>query len=160
VQGGLHLIHDGHDDPCEAYPTTELRFDLGPYANHYFASFGGDSGEIATPFGSYVFGDLPCEERSSVSEAQMSMAVEQVSTACSEDSDCMWVELEAGCSPSPVCSAIVGVGSEALQQSVASIGADICGEFEADGCERLALPRECVGTPPLVCQGGQCVAAP
>jgi hypothetical protein len=159
VQGGLHLIHDANGDSCDAYLTTELRFDLRPYADHFFEAFGGERGEIVTNYGSYIFGELSCEERSSLSEAQANAAVEQVSTTCVSDSDCVWVAVDTGCSPSPVCSAIVGTRSATLPAAFSNISSEICGDFAADGCERVPLPRECQAASPLVCTAGECVVS-
>ena len=36
------LTHDAHEDPCEAYPTRQLRFDL----TRYRAAYGQDSGTV------------------------------------------------------------------------------------------------------------------
>jgi len=31
----LRLVHDAHGDACEAYITSELRFDISPFKNLY-----------------------------------------------------------------------------------------------------------------------------
>ena len=59
VQVGLELFHDGHGDPCEAYPTEERTFDLSPLKAEWQAAYGGGSGEIVIRLGgesvSYTF---------------------------------------------------------------------------------------------------------
>jgi hypothetical protein len=166
VQGGLYPIHDGHGDACEAYLTMELRFDLTPYADYYNDAYRSEGGTIITNYGDYVFGELTCDERSNVSEKELQAAVagldaaqEFWGTQCVEDSDCTWVELDSGCSPTPICSVLVGLVDgfdESLERSFSAVANDICGDFEADGCERLELPRSCGATPAPICLNGEC----
>ena len=40
------LTHEDNDDPCEAYPTRLLRFDLTPIKERYEAAYGQDSGTV------------------------------------------------------------------------------------------------------------------
>ena len=40
------LTHEDNDDPCEAYPTEHLRFDLTPIRERYRAAYGQDSGTV------------------------------------------------------------------------------------------------------------------
>ena len=46
VQLSMVLTHDANDDPCEAYPTQQLRFDLTPIKERYQAAYGQDSGTV------------------------------------------------------------------------------------------------------------------
>ena len=46
VQLSMVLTHDANDDPCEAYPTRQLRFDLTPIKERYQAAYGQDSGIV------------------------------------------------------------------------------------------------------------------
>ncbi len=41
-----HLIHDGHDDPCEAYLTEHVVFDLTPLRALYREAYGADAGVV------------------------------------------------------------------------------------------------------------------
>ena len=41
-----HLIHDGHDDPCEAYLTEHVAFDLTPIRALYQEAYGADAGVV------------------------------------------------------------------------------------------------------------------
>ena len=40
------LTHEDNDDPCEAYPTEQRRFDLTPVKERYQAAYGQDSGTV------------------------------------------------------------------------------------------------------------------
>ena len=40
------LTHDANEDPCEAYPTRQLRFDLAPIRERYRAAYGQDSSTV------------------------------------------------------------------------------------------------------------------
>ena len=40
------LTHDGNKDPCEAYPTEQLRFDLSPVRQRFRTAYGHDSGTV------------------------------------------------------------------------------------------------------------------
>ncbi len=46
VQLPMVLTHDANDDPCEAYPTEQLRFDLTPIRERYQRAYGQDSGSV------------------------------------------------------------------------------------------------------------------
>ena len=46
VQLPMVLTHDDHDDPCEAYPTENRRFDLTPIKERYRTAYGQDSGSV------------------------------------------------------------------------------------------------------------------
>ena len=46
VQLPLVLTHDANKDPCEAYPTEQLRFDLTPISKRYQRAYGQDSGSV------------------------------------------------------------------------------------------------------------------
>ena len=47
VQLPMVLTHEDNDDPCEAYPTEQRRFDLTPIEERYQAAYGGqDSGTV------------------------------------------------------------------------------------------------------------------
>jgi hypothetical protein len=161
VQGGLALIHDSHGDNCEAYLQTELRFDVTRYAAYYNELYQSNGGEIVTPYGNYVFGELDCSSRSNRSEEQLAQALDMVGLDCAADGDCVWFEIDTGCSPTPICSNIVGLGHETLDAVVTHLSETFCADFEADGCVRDALPRECPGpnTAALACENGQCVLA-
>ena len=40
------LTHEDNDDPCEAYPTEQRRFDLTPITERYQVAYGQDSGTV------------------------------------------------------------------------------------------------------------------
>lgn len=42
----MALTHEDNDDPCEAYPSEQLRFDLTPIRDRYRDSYGQDSGSV------------------------------------------------------------------------------------------------------------------
>ena len=42
----VHVVHDGHDDPCEAYPTERRVFDLTPLKRLYRDAYGVDEGVV------------------------------------------------------------------------------------------------------------------
>ena len=46
VQLPMVLTHDANEDPCEAYPTRQLRFDLAPIRERYQGAYGQDSGTV------------------------------------------------------------------------------------------------------------------
>ena len=46
VQLPMVLTHDDNDDPCEAYPTENRRFNLTPIKERYRAVYGRDSGSV------------------------------------------------------------------------------------------------------------------
>ena len=46
VQLNVHLAHDAHDDPCEAYPTNRYEFDLTPVRMLYREVYGQNEGVI------------------------------------------------------------------------------------------------------------------
>ena len=46
VQLPMVLTHEDNDDPCEAYPTRQLRFDLTPIRERYQAAYGKESGNV------------------------------------------------------------------------------------------------------------------
>lgn len=46
VQLPMVLTHDDNDDPCEAYPTENRRFDLTPIKERYGTAYGKDTGSV------------------------------------------------------------------------------------------------------------------
>ena len=46
VQLPMVLTHDDNNDPCEAYPTEDRRFDLTPIKERYRKAYGLDSGAV------------------------------------------------------------------------------------------------------------------
>ena len=46
VQLAMVLTHDANEDPCEAYPTEQLRFDLSPIRQRFGAVYGRNSGTV------------------------------------------------------------------------------------------------------------------
>ena len=42
----LVLTHDANGDPCEAFPTEQLRYDLTPIRELYRGAYGRDSGTV------------------------------------------------------------------------------------------------------------------
>ena len=65
VQVRVFLSHEDHDDPCDAWLTRELRFDLGPLKRAYQDAYGAGGGtaalkvllddpRLASPLGAWV----------------------------------------------------------------------------------------------------------
>ena len=59
VQLPAALTHDANEDPCEAYPTRQLRFDLTPIRERYRAAYGQDSGTVLLLFHPALAADQP-----------------------------------------------------------------------------------------------------
>ena len=59
VQLPMVLTHDANEDPCEAYPTRQLRFDLAPIRERYRAAYGQDSGTVLLLFHPAPAADQP-----------------------------------------------------------------------------------------------------
>ena len=59
VQLPVVLTHDANEDPCEAYPTRQLRFDLTPIRERYRAAYGLDSGTVLLLFHPALAADQP-----------------------------------------------------------------------------------------------------
>jgi len=51
VQVDVDLAHDGHDDPCDALPTANVRFDLTPLREAYEEAYGVGTGAVALHLG-------------------------------------------------------------------------------------------------------------
>ena len=46
VQAALEIIHEGPEDPCDAYPTESVDLDLTPMKDSWQAAYGASSGEM------------------------------------------------------------------------------------------------------------------
>ena len=46
MQAALEIIHEGPADPCEAYPTESVDFDLTPMKEAWQAAYGASTGEM------------------------------------------------------------------------------------------------------------------
>lgn len=53
VQANLRLYHDGNDDICESFGTTELSIDLTPLGNAYKKAYQATSGEVYVQLGEF-----------------------------------------------------------------------------------------------------------
>lgn len=51
VQARLEILHDDHDDPCDAIITEDLRFDLAPLATAWHDAYGPGPGEMLVVIG-------------------------------------------------------------------------------------------------------------
>lgn len=51
VQARLELLHDDHDDPCDAIITEDLVFDLSPLARAWHDAYGPGAGEMIVVIG-------------------------------------------------------------------------------------------------------------
>lgn len=154
VQADLVLIHDANGDACEAYLTTELRFDMSPLAAAHQDTYPGAAGLIRTNLGGlYAYGDLSCEDRASAAGNQFAFAAAELPLACNTSEDCMWVSSSTACTAS--CGVLAGAGEgEILDAARIAINTHTC---DATCPEPLIPP--CVPPPPLDCVNGVCQAA-
>jgi hypothetical protein len=161
VQGSLVLVHNANGDACEAELGANLTFDLTPYANLYEDSYGGEGGIIRTNFGTFAWGES-CEDRVQAATtqaeqvAQLSLTQLLAAPVCTTDADCTWASIETRCAPS--CGAMVSVPYQSdFEQRLELIDDVVCGDFEADGCERAGQPP--CPAPPIDrrCVDNQCV---
>ncbi|MBN1609027.1 MAG: hypothetical protein JW940_20535 [Polyangiaceae bacterium] len=156
VQGTLRLLHDAHDDTCKAIVSSNLVFDLRPYADYYHDLYPADGGLISTNYGLYAFGTLTCDERTQAASAQMDSVVAQLSLTCSSADDCEWAENVTACSDR--CGVLIARSQEdRLKQGLDAISASTCAGFEEDGCTLIVPP--CIVPTALDCIDGQCAVA-
>jgi hypothetical protein len=143
----LRLLHDAHDDGCEAALGNTLLFDLQP-----LSAFGS---LLQTPYGMYASGELSCEERSRLAGARVMELLERLPKSCQSAADCETVERSVSCAQS--CSAVVGVGDLAPYEAArAAIEQGVCDEYAEAGCPRqFALP--CIPPRPGACVEGRCI---
>lgn len=141
VQNPLRLIHDAHGEPCEALESLQLQFDLRPLASAYNALYDTDNDVIVTPFGTYAYGPLECEERSIAASAQLSNVLSQLDLGCAVDVDCETIAVHTDCFDA--CDAVVSLreshfwdeaalsSKELLEREIARIDAS-CASFSQE----------------------------
>jgi hypothetical protein len=147
-----------------------LTFDLRPIVDRTFPQAPGglvsllvlnrdENGEdVSHGSGFYRWGELNCSDRQSLAGAEASGALQQADRTCSTDDDCEWVSANTLCSQH--CGAAVSSsGAGALAATLESISADVCGDFDADGCE-LPERAPCPEPPTVACIDSTCSAEP
>jgi len=146
------LIHDSHEDGCQALESGFLTVDMSPLADLYEAAFGEDSGLIETSHGTYAFGELSCQQLSQAASAQMSESWSLLQNHCYQDSDCLWVSIDTACSAG--CGAAIGLSGPWV--GAHHINQDICADYVDAGCGPLA-PQPCPPPGGLACVDERCV---
>lgn len=158
----LHLIHDGHDDGCEAYLTAPLRFDLTPLAR-YLNTVVPSTHLVNTAYGLYVFGEAAtCEERMEAARDHINRSDDVVAKRCTTNADCELVSSSTSCYPTcgTVVSNVTPIDS-AAELSLAAFSSRI-NAVDAGQClrmEELQCPIMAVDCPQVVlaCVNNQCV---
>lgn len=148
----VHVIHDGHGDVCEGQSQKTLVFDLSPLGSAYRNARGADSGIVSTGYGTYGFGELTCEQRTTLVSAQLAEIATKLDGNCQTVDDCVRVETKTTCSTGcPVAVSLLG--EEELSPLLAVIDAVACGAEQ--GCAEQA--SECGSAPSVTCVNGRCV---
>jgi len=156
VLGSLRLIHDSHDDPCEAYPSETLHFNLQPYADYVMNELEVPGGLVETSFGHYAFGELDCELALTAASTQVFEATEQtLNYGCSEDSDCKRTAHDLTCLLD--CGrAITAAGEDRFSTTLDHVQLEICDQYDANGCGEPPTPQ-CAVSGTWACVEGRCV---
>ena len=144
VQIRLQLMHDAHDDSCEAYLTTTLYFDLGPLEEEYKQAYQTEGGEMRLSLGERSFGHAFGTEGVQTWE-EIHSTIERLNI-CNTVADCRSIEVE------PCTHAYVSANADIteLQESIQARQ-----ELEFGGGFGCDLACAC-GV--LSCQEGRCVA--
>ncbi len=147
----LHVIHDGHGDTCEDSIQVSLSFDLRPLADDYVAQRG-PGAVIATGYGTYGFGELSCEQRSTLIRQQTYEVVSKVDATCETVGDCVLVEPTTSCSSA--CPWVISqIGKTELAPRLTTIGEVAC-ELGV-GC--ASDSPSCEPIDGVQCVNGRCV---
>ena len=156
VQTRLRLLHDAHEDLCNALLETTLRFDLSNLANRYKSAYQAEGGLISTPYGLYAFGELPCNERLQAADAQIELAHDFARKDCITDDDCRVTSAKLSCG-SLGCAYPVNVSDvEALSSWARAMDTPVCGADFASACPEGV--RLCGTSDAFVaCREGECV---
>lgn len=160
VQNNLRLIHDAHGNDCEALASVQLQFDLRPLATAYDS----DNGVIVTPFGTYAYGPLVCEERALAASAQLDNVLSQLDLTCSTDEECELAPVRTDCFEA--CDTAVSLrethfaddaamsSKDLLERELARIDAS-CSTFESDcGEPESGVACSVLDACPLACDPG------
>lgn len=147
------LIHDAHDDGCNAYVQKTLKFDLTKIAETHMRGNRTDGGLVSTPFGLYAFGEAKCEERTRAALDQMQRAADRADRQCSTSADCAFVY------PSTHCSAMCAIpvsqtAAAEILGAIDTVNAQICDV--GAGCT-TTNEAPCGPPTPVQCVDGQCV---
>lgn len=156
ILGRLRLVHDSHDDPCEAEESETLHFNLRPYADYVTEELDVAGGLVETSFGHYAFGELSCDLAHTAALRQLVEAAEQtLDFSCSADSDCTVAAAELTCVKH--CGLVVSAGGEdRFGTTLDHIQLDICDQYDANGCGEPPTPQ-CATRGPLACVEGRCI---
>ncbi len=152
VQVPLTLIHDSHDDGCEAYLTLEMAFDLSPLATAYQDAYRSRGGVVVTDYGDYAFGELSCQEREFMTRSELGALRAAVDRTCESDDDCVVEYADTECLAQ--CGTLMARSAQAeFLSDVESLSDAYCVGFE-DTCGPVLAPP-CA---PImgVCQDGVC----
>jgi hypothetical protein len=160
AQNRLRLIHDAHGNDCEALASVQLQFDLRPLAT----ADDSDTGVIVTPFGTYAYGRLACEERSLAASAQLDNVLSQLDLTCSTDEECELAPVRTDCFEA--CDTAVSLrethfagdaamsSKDVLERELARIDAS-CSTFETDcGEPESGVACSVLDACPLACDSG------
>jgi hypothetical protein len=103
---------------------------------------------------------LTCDQRSQLARTQLNAVAEAVDLSCMNDLDCTNADSASSCADSCDAYVVSLTGESQLAGAREAVQAGLCAEYEADGCQRLALPC----APPQLgvprCFAGSCRAAP
>jgi len=157
LEGDLRLIHDSHDDMCEAERNETLHFRLDPYADYIMQELDVPNGLVDTAFGLYAFGELTCDETWDAVGTLVNQAAEQtLAHGCVENIDCARVSSELSCHFTS-CGEVIALAGEAeFRTSMESVEATVCDEFSRNDCP-IPSPPLCGELPPIGCVDGTCV---
>jgi hypothetical protein len=161
----LRVIHENRGETCEAYATTDLRFDLTPIGEAGMRlgmsselvltaiGFGPDS-DPSTSLGAYTWDSLSCDDRALGARVQVASFERQASRECQTAEDCVWFDASTACIGDCYLIATNRGGAAELQEWVTTTNATFCSNYGADGCSAapglLCVPQE------LACYGGEC----
>jgi hypothetical protein len=142
----LFLLHDAHDDACQANFNRTLHFDLsllsrlGPL--------------LHTPYGLYASGELSCNDRKKLSADRIGNLTAQADLSCQTDNDCQEVSIDTACHLG--CGALVSSSAAAsFEAERARIDETVCAPYEQAGCPAPSVPP-CVPPPPPRCVENLC----
>lgn len=148
VQIDLRLLHDAHDDGCDAYLSVSLSFDLEPLEEEYERAYQSEGGSMSLSLGTesliHTFG----------SDNQDAPTWEEIDAALDELNSCESVEDCQGIATRPCETAYVNASADTSE-----VQAMIESRIEEDyGAEPLSCDASCqCGV--LTCEAGKCQTA-
>ena len=133
-----------------------LEIDLSPLASSYKARYHTEGGLIALLFGPYIFGELSCQDRQNATEIRVSEALIRTDKTCTDSSDCMSKTVVTSCYFQCNAGVISLQTEQQLEDAIAKIDDEICGDLETAGCEYPGV-HPCPGPLQADCIDGICV---